>query len=82
MNPLEQPNLGAIVISTIVTIAFVAITAYAMVHGVQDNPTFQQLIGAMTSAFSMVVGYWIGSSNSSQKKDAVIATVAAKEAKP
>jgi len=70
----DYPNFGAFVISLIVTLGFIGALVYAMVHGVQDNPTLQGLVGALTTAFSMVIGYWIGSSAGSKAKDAVIAS--------
>lgn len=69
-------NFGAFIISLLVTLAFAAVTAYAMVHGVTDNATLQGLVGSLTTAFSMVVSYWIGSSAGSKNKDAVIAAAA------
>ncbi len=70
-------QFGAFVISVMVTAGFIAALAYTMIHGVQDNPTLQNLVGSLTTAFSMVVGYWIGSSVSSRNKDDTIATQAA-----
>ncbi len=69
-------GFGAFVISFIVVIAFSGIIIFAMVHGVQDNPTLQSLMGAMTASFVAVVQYWVGSSSGSKNKDAVIAAAA------
>ena|SRR5690242_17559575 len=70
---LDSPQLGAFVISFIITMAFVGVLLFAMVHGINDNQTLQLLTGALIQAFGMVVSYWIGSSSSSKNKDAVIA---------
>lgn len=66
-------NFGAFVISVIVVGIFGAVLCYTMIHGAKDDPTLQSLIGALTTAFSMVVGYWIGSSSGSKQKDALLA---------
>lgn len=70
---LNSPQLGAFIISLIVTAAFVGVLIFAMIHGIQDNQTLQLLTGALIQAFGMVISYWIGSSSSSKNKDAVIA---------
>jgi hypothetical protein len=70
---LDSPQLGAFIISFIITTAFVAVLFFAMFHGINDNQTLQLLTGALIQAFGMVVSYWIGSSSSSKNKDAIIA---------
>lgn len=77
----DNPQLGAFVISVIVTLAFVGILAYAMIYGIKDNPGLQILTGALVSAFQAVVSYWIGSSSGSKNKDAVIAQQASSAAR-
>ena len=70
---LESPQLGAFVISLIITIAFTTVLFFAMIYGIKDNTTLQILTGALVQAFASVVSYWIGSSSSSKNKDVTIA---------
>lgn len=70
-------EFGAFVISVVITIAFIGVLSYAMIYGIKDNQTLSILTGTLVSSFTAVVQYWIGSSRSSQAKDATIATQAA-----
>jgi hypothetical protein len=85
LKVLDSPQLGAFIISFLITLTFMGVLAFAMFHGIQDNQTVQLLTGALVSSFSTVISYWIGSSSSSKTKDAVIAqqaTTAAAVVKP
>jgi len=72
----DSPQFGAFVISIVITVAFIAVLGYAMVYGIKDNQTLSILTGTLVSSFTAVVQYWIGSSQSSKSKDAVIASQA------
>lgn len=70
---LDNPQLGAFVISFMVEGSFIGVLLFAMFHGIQENQTVQILMGALVASQTTVVSYWIGSSSSSKGKDAVIA---------
>ncbi len=69
-------GFGAFVISLVVVVGFIALLLYVTIHGVQDNPTLQSLIGTLGAGFVTVIQYWIGSSSGSKAKDTVIASQA------
>ena len=57
-----------------IVISFFAVLIFLIVKG--DNPdAVNIMLGALTSALSMVVGYFFGSSMSSAKKDDAINTM-------
>jgi hypothetical protein len=68
----SQIAWGAPAVSTIITAGFLAITAYAVVRGVADNPVTQMLVGTFAAAFGTVAQYWLGSSAGSHAKDTTI----------
>jgi len=68
----SQIAWGAPAVSTIITAGFLAITAYAVVRGVVDNPVTQMLVGTFAAAFGTVAQYWLGSSAGSHAKDATV----------
>ena len=70
----SQIAWGAPVVSIIVTGGFLAITGYAVMHGVADNPVTQMLVGTFAAAFGTVAQYWLGSSAGSHAKDSTIST--------
>jgi len=70
----SQIAWGAPVVSIIVTSGFLAITGYAVMHGVADNPVTQMLVGTFAAAFGTVAQYWLGSSAGSHAKDSTIST--------
>lgn len=74
---LAAPRLGAFIISSIVVLMFGFVIGWILTHVMASNPMLDGLVGALTSQFVLVVGFWIGSSASSAKKDDVIATQAA-----
>ena len=65
---------GAPVMSTLITIGFLGIVGWSVVHGVADNPITQMLVGTFAASFGSVVTYWLGSSASSHAKDSTIAS--------
>ena len=68
----SQIAWGAPVVSAIITAGFLAITGYAVVRGVSDNPVTQMLVGTFAAAFGTVAQYWLGSSAGSHAKDTTI----------
>ena len=74
----SQIAWGAPVVSTIITFGFLAITGYAVVHGVADNPVTQMLVGTFAAAFGTVAQYWLGSSAGSHAKDTTISAAVQK----
>jgi hypothetical protein len=58
---------GAIVISTLVSLAFMA--ALVIAYLTHDTGSQQQLVNAIIVMFATVVAFWVGSSAGSQKKD-------------
>lgn len=71
--------IGQISISVIVIVGFVAVRVLMIF--VEILPANQRSAdtfdGAIIGAFSAVIGFWVGSSSSAQKKDATIAQTAA-----
>lgn len=68
-------ELFAGVISALVMLGFFGAMALSFFHPMPDN----QFTGALTVAFGAVVQYWVGSSKSSQIKDATIAGLTAQQ---
>lgn len=73
---IESISLPA-VLSTIVVLGFFAVLILAFFHAIPESQTVSGLIGALTIAFGNVISYLIGSSRSSQVKDATISQLAA-----
>ena len=74
-------NWGRVLVSTIVVCGFIAITVLYMTKKLEGAPVpeiLSILLGALATNFTSVVGYWIGSSSSSAKKDEALANAAAK----
>ena len=68
INPREW---GAFIVSIIVLGFFAYLLWFSTTHGLpKDDASVQQIVGALIAALSGVLGYWIGSSKSSQAKDA------------
>ncbi len=65
---------GAIVVSVLVTVAF--LVALGVAYLSKDQANLGLLIGAIIAQFSGVVQYWVGSSLSSAKKDDVLSNLA------
>lgn len=70
MNLTKVQVYGSIIISTLICCSFILVIYEAYSHG--DQHTVDSLNGALVSAFMIVVGYWVGSSSGSQKKDALL----------
>ena len=68
MNPREVMTIGAIAVSCLTMGAFITVVflAYAM----KDNTSQSLLVGAIITMAQTAVGFWLGSSAGSQKKDA------------
>lgn len=60
-------------LSTIVTVGFFGILTAMMFTDIKPSEPLLIMLGALGAAFGAVVNFWLGSSNSSQKKDAVLA---------
>lgn len=78
---LDISNWGRVLISIIVVVGFIAITVLYMTKKLEGAPVpeiLSILLGALATNFTSVVGYWIGSSSSSAKKDEALANAAAK----
>lgn len=74
-------NWGRVLISVIVVFGFIAITVLYMTKKLEGAPVpeiLSILLGALATNFTSVVGFWIGSSSSSAKKDEALANAAAK----
>ena len=62
---------GAFIVSIVVLGFFAYLLWFSTTHGLpKDDASVQQIVGALIAALSGVLGYWIGSSKSSQAKDA------------
>ena len=64
---------GAPIVSVLVLVTFGIVVALAMLRALPDSQGMTMLLGAVVSLATTVVGYWCGSSASSQKKDDTIA---------
>ena len=71
MDQRNLPIYGVIAVSVIVLLLFVLCLGVAFF--LKDQTSLQLLIGAVVSMSSGVVGYWVGSSVGSAKKDETIA---------
>jgi hypothetical protein len=72
--------LGALFVTVMVFLFLgggLAVTAWN-----KDTQGFNQLMETVKALVMVAAGYWIGSSNSSQNKDATIAAIAAPPAAP
>ncbi len=65
---------GIIIMSSMVSACFVTALVFAYIH--KDQGNINMLVGAIVAQFTMVVGFWVGSSIGSQKKDEIIAASA------
>ncbi len=72
--PVNLREWGALIISVLVVGAFLAALAVAFVSHDATNLTL--LIGAVVTQLGNVVGYWIGSSIGSARKDEVLTNLA------
>lgn len=71
MNFREITTLGAIIVSALTLGAFTTIIVLAYMHN--DNTSQALLVGAIITMAQTAVGFWLGSSAGSQRKDQVIA---------
>lgn len=76
MKNFNMQDMFAGIISGLVILGFFMILAVSYWRVAPDNPMTQQLVGALTIAFGGVVQYWVGSSRSSQVKDATLSEMA------
>jgi hypothetical protein len=63
---------GAGVVSVMIVIGFLALTAALMFRQVPDSQVALVLFGTLSTAFGAVVNYWLGSSAGSKAKDDTI----------
>lgn len=73
--------VGRIAISIVVVLGFLGVLLLILMVKLQGNSTPDVLLvmlGALSSAFSLVVAYWVGSSAGSSAKDAAISDLAKK----
>ena len=80
MNP--KSPLAPVVVSIIILLGFGGLSFFAMKPGVigdANNNVILMLVGQWSSLAALAAGYWLGSSNSSAKKDDVIATAVEKK---
>jgi Na+/H+-translocating membrane pyrophosphatase len=72
---------GPVVVSVIVVTGFFAILMLWIMSKASTVPPSEGLtfmLGAMSSGFTTVIGYWMGSSAGSKNKDAAIQALAEK----
>ena len=67
-------DYGSLAVS-ILTLATFAV-AFILAYWKQDQQSVLLLVGAIVANATTTVGFWLGSSNGSQKKDATIAAQA------
>lgn len=65
---------GAVAMSILVVLGF--IFALLISYEAKDQANLGVLIGVVSGGFTTAVGFWLGSSASSQKKDETIAKLA------
>jgi hypothetical protein len=53
---------GAPVVSTVVTMGFISVAFWCVLHGVTESPVTSMLLGALATKFGTTVDYWLGSS--------------------
>lgn len=64
-------TIGAIGVSVITTLGFIG--ALVISYLSKDASNLSMLLGIVAGGFQAVLGFWLGSSAGSQKKDEVIA---------
>ncbi len=69
--PAPNPGNGALIVSCAILGLF-AFTVVGSAFGLAVNPDLARLL---ETALTLVVGYWLGSSNGSRVKDMVLAAV-------
>jgi hypothetical protein len=67
-KPLSR-SIGAEIISIITVLGFVSVCAAMMFVPVKDTAVANVMFGSLGSGFTLVLGYWLGSSKSSRDKD-------------
>lgn len=70
--------IGQIIISTIVTLAFLAVCMSVFFYEIPESSRRlgDMLFGGLLTAFMAIVYFWTGSTSGSQKKDATISDAA------
>ena len=72
-NVIQQNNVqlyGAIAVSILIVLGFILELYLAYMHN--DQHTIDTLSNLINNAVMIVLGYWVGSSMSSQKKDTLL----------
>jgi len=80
MNPTDMPWQVKAALGAFVYLLLGLALGLAFWKG--DNSSQSMIIGAIIGQFATVVGYYFGSSESSQKKDATIADALPKQPEP
>lgn len=70
MNGSKVSTIGAIAVSVLACITFLA--ALIIAYMSKDQSNLALLIGAVISQFSTIVSFWVGSSAGSQRKDSAL----------
>lgn len=71
--------IGATIVSILVVIGFFGMAILRFIHPeIKDDQNLTLMFGAMISAFTTVVSYWLGSSRSSATKDDAMQATASK----
>ena len=60
-------------LSALITVGFFGILTSMLVYEVKPSEPLLIMLGALGAAFGAVVNFWLGSSNGSQRKDAMLA---------
>lgn len=70
---VETKSYFPATLSTFITAGFFGILSFMLLSDVKPSEPLLIMLGALGAAFSSVCNFWIGSSNSSQRKDALLA---------
>jgi hypothetical protein len=72
-----EPEKTRIIISMVVVMGFFAVfAAFVMLPIKGDQTTINMLVGAVISAFTSVLNYFVGTTSGSKSKDATLANIA------
>jgi hypothetical protein len=75
---MKPENIGAIIVSIIATVAFVAVLIlWALKPPSVSSDVLSVLVGALAAGYIQTLNFWFGSSSGSKDKDKAISSLSA-----
>jgi hypothetical protein len=78
LSEMKPENIGAIIVSIIATVAFVAVLIlWALKPPSVSSDVLSVLVGALAAGYIQTLNFWFGSSSGSKDKDKAISSLSA-----